>query len=181
MLAILTRRERANILIEARNTYAAVPSTKCQTGTIQIWGWQIFYGLPPRLVCIWEWFICSKEGRQIHSKESLRLQFCALRSEPFRGESERNSKASVYPWNCPISKKNISFARSFDSQEHVGDWTATALATDGTALGVATTLTLEESFQARLRNILKTLMQVGCVTNIFICKRDANWADDWWN
>ena len=74
----------------------------------------------------------------------------------------------------PISKKDISFARSFDPQEHVGDWTATALATDGTSLGVSTTLSLEESFQARLRNILKTLMQVGCVTNIFICKRDAN-------
>ena len=43
----------------------------------------------------------------------------------------------------------------------MGYWTGTANATDGTSLEVGTTLSLHESFDVKLRRIMKTLMQVG--------------------
>jgi len=104
------------------------------------------------------------------NKTTCRFDMTSKKREPCEGDRAVSFAGNMTRGDCAIA------VSSFDPKEHVGDWTAIALATNGTSLGVATTLSLEESFQARLRNILKTLMQILAWVAIPDETEDAEWG-----
>ena len=77
-------------------------------GTIQIWGWQIFYGLPPRLDCIWEWFIRSNVVKKVDRsivKNPLGCSFVHWGQNHFEARANAILKRAFIHETAPSQRK----------------------------------------------------------------------------